>query len=457
MNPAPHIFRQYDIRGIVGQDLDASVAEAVGRAFGTLARRTLPDRTPRVAVGMDNRPSSPELADGLVRGLNAAGVDVVRVGTVPTGTLYWAERTLGTDAGIQVTGSHNPAEWNGIKMSLQRASVFGEAIQDLRRLIVDGDFEAGEGSDSTEDVLDRYVDDVTGRFSLPRPVKVAVDCGNGTASVVAVRLLEKLGAQVVPLFCESDGTFPNHHPDPTVDENLVDLMAAVKEHGAEVGIAFDGDGDRIGALDEHGNVIRGDIILLLFGLDLMERKGKGKKLVFDVKCSQVLPEVFEAHGGIPIMWMTGHSLMKKKMKDEGAPLAGELSGHICVGGDEYIGVDDALFDACYLIDLVARSNRTLSERVAEFPVYVSTPELRIDVTEENKFGLVERALAHFRERYDVVDVDGVRVQFGDGWGLLRASNTQPVLVARYEARTAERRDAIRAEMEAWLRDQGVEV
>jgi phosphomannomutase/phosphoglucomutase len=284
-----------------------------------------------------------------------------------------------------------------------------------------------------------------------------VDCGNGTASVVAVRLLEALGAEVVPLFCESDGTFPNHHPDPTVDENLVDLRAAVAEHGAELGIAFDGDGDRIGALDENGTVVRGDVLLLLFGLDLMERKGKGKKLVFDVKCSQVLPEVFEAHGGIPIMWKTGHSLMKKKMKDEGAPLAGELSGHICIGGDEYIGVDDALFDACYLIDLVARSTRPLSAKVADFPVYISTPELRIEVTEENKFGLVERALAHFRERYEVVDVDGVRVQFGDGWGLLRASNTQPVLVARYEARTEGRRDTIRAEMEAWLHEQGVEV
>lgn len=457
MNPPAHIFREYDIRGIVGLDLDASVAEGVGRAFGTVARRALAGRTPTVAVGMDNRPSSPDLADGLIRGLTAAGVDVVSVGTVPTGVLYWAERTLGTDAGIQITGSHNPAEWNGIKMSLRQASVFGEAIQNLRRCIVDGDFESGEGKTTREEVLDRYVDDVAGRFSLQRPVKVAVDCGNGTASVVAVRLLERLGAEVVPLFCESDGTFPNHHPDPTVDENLVDLVAAVKEHCADVGIAFDGDGDRIGALDENGQVIRGDIILLLFGLDLLSRKGKGQKLVFDVKCSQVLPEVFEAHGGIPIMWKTGHSLMKKKMKDEEAPLAGELSGHICIGGDEYIGVDDALFDACYLIDLVARTPRPLSALVSEFPKYVSTPELRIDVTEENKFGLVERALAHFRERYEVVDVDGVRVQFGDGWGLLRASNTQPVLVARYEARTEQRRDAIRSEMEAWLRDQGVEV
>jgi phosphomannomutase/phosphoglucomutase len=457
MYPAPHIFRQYDIRGIVGKDLDAEVARSVGRAFGTLARRTLGERTPRVAVGQDNRPSSPALADGLVEGLNAAGVDVVWVGTVPTGVLYWSEKTLGMDAGIQITGSHNPAEWNGIKMSLQGASVYGETIQDLRRTIVDDDFESGAGQSSTEEVLDRYVDDVTGRFSLARKVKVAVDCGNGTAAVVAEKLLERLGVEVIPLFCESDGTFPNHHPDPTVDENLVDLVAAVKAHGAEVGIAFDGDGDRIGAVDEHGNVVRGDLLTLLFGLDLMERKGRGKKLVFDVKCSQVLPEVFEAHGGVPIMWKTGHSLMKKKMKDEGAALAGELSGHICVGGDEYIGVDDALFDACYLIDILARSDRSLSAMVADFPAYVSTPEIRIEVTEENKFGLVERALAHFRETHEVVDVDGVRVLFGDGWGLLRASNTQPVIVARYEARSEARRDAIRAQMEAWLRDQGVEI
>ena len=309
MQPAPHIFRQYDIRGIVGKDLDVSVAEAVGRAFGTYARRTIQDRTPSVVVGMDNRPTSPELADGLIRGLNAAGVDVVQVGVVPTGVLYWSEKTLGTDAGIQITGSHNPAEWNGIKMSLRQASVFGDAIQELLRAINEGDLATGEGKTRTEDVMDRYVADVTGRFDLARPVKVVVDCGNGTAAVVAERLLGELGAEVIPLFCESDGTFPNHHPDPTVDANLVDMIAAVREHGAELGIAFDGDGDRIGAVDEHGTVIRGDILLLLFGLDLMARKGKGQKLIFDVKCTQALPEVFEAAGGEAIMGMTGHSLM----------------------------------------------------------------------------------------------------------------------------------------------------
>ena len=457
MIPAAHIFRQYDIRGIVGRDLDAGVARQVGRAYGTRLRERLPDRTPTVVVGRDNRPSSPELAEGLLQGLNQSGVDGVDVGTVPTGVLYWAEGALGVDGGIQITGSHNPPEWNGIKMSIQGGSVFGATITGFRDTIAAGSFAEGAGTTRTEEVLDRYVADVLGRFDLARPLKVVVDCGNGTASVVAERLLRGLGAQVVPLFCESDGTFPNHHPDPTVDENLRDLVAAVREHGAEVGIAFDGDGDRIGAVDENGSVVRGDLLVLLFGLDLISRRGPGRTLVFDVKCSQVLPQVFEAAGGRAIMWKTGHSLMKQKMKEVGADLAGELSGHICVGGDEYIGVDDALFDACYLIDLLARADRPLSGLVDALPKTVSTPELRIEVTEENKFTLVEEALEHFRDRYDVIDVDGVRVLFGGGWGLLRSSNTQPVIVARYEADSQARLDEIRGEMEAWLRSRGVEI
>jgi phosphomannomutase/phosphoglucomutase len=452
---APHIFRQYDVRGIVGKDLDESVADGVGRAYGTLLRREIPDRTPLVVVGRDNRPSSPDLASALAQGLVAAGVDVLDVGTVPTPVVYWSEMVLGTDGGIQITGSHNPAEWNGIKMSMQGRSVFGQAIQALREVIESGDMATGEGRMDTRDVLDDYVADVARRFRLARPVKVVVDCGNGSGALVAVPLLETLGAEVVPIYCTSDGTFPNHHPDPTVDENLVDLIAEVRTRGAELGIAFDGDADRLGAVDENGDVVRGDLLLLLFGLDLLERKGAPQKLVFDVKCTQALPEVFEAAGGTPIMWMTGHSLMKQKMKEEGAPLAGELSGHICVGGDDYLGFDDALYDACHLIDLLARSEPTLSERVAAFPAYVSTPEIRIEVTEETKFPLVAKALAHFSATHDVIDVDGVRVLFGDGWGLLRASNTQPVLVARYEARTPERLAAIRGTVEGWLHDQGV--
>ena len=454
MTPPKHIFRQYDIRGIVGQDLDAAIAEDVGRAFGSHVRQVAGKGSPRVAVGYDNRLTSPELAAGLIRGLRSAGVDVLGVGMVPTPVLYWSEATFATDAGVQITGSHNPPEWNGIKMSVGRASLFGDAIQDLYRRIVERDTTSGAGSLEREEVLDSYVADVAGRFKLARPVRVAVDAGNGVGALVAEKLMKALGAEVTPLFCDSDGTFPNHHPDPTVDHNLEDLIRAVRAGGLELGVAFDGDADRIGAVDEHGGIVRGDILLLLYGLDLLKRRGPGQKLVFDVKCSQALPEVFQAAGGVPIMAPTGHSLIKKRMKETGALLAGELSGHIMIA-DDYFGFDDALYDACRLIDMVARSEKSLSEQVAAFPAYVSTPEIRIDVTEERKWSVVSSAVAHFRARHDVIDVDGVRVLFGDGWALLRASNTQPVIVARYEARTSERLGEIRSEVEGWLKAQGV--
>jgi len=378
------------------------------------------------------------------------------LGTVPTPTLYWAEHTLPTDGGIQITGSHNPPEWNGIKMTLQSMSVYGDQIQALKGAIHRGEFREGAGSSKRIDVLERYVADLAGRFDLSRPVKVVLDCGNGVGSLVGVALLEALGAEVIPLYCESDGTFPNHHPDPTVDENLVDLIETVRREGAEVGIGFDGDADRIGAVDEHGQIVRGDLLLLLFGLDILEMRGRGQSLVFDVKCSQVVADEFTKAGGEAIMWKTGHSLIKEKMRETNAALGGELSGHICLA-DNYFGFDDAPYAACRLVDLIARSGRTLSEMVSDFPVYVSTPELRIEVTEETKFAIVEAAQNHFRETRDVIDVDGARVKFDGGWGLLRASNTQPILVARYEAETEEQLTAIRGEMESWLRTKGVEV
>jgi len=448
------IFRQYDIRGIVGQDLDASVAAQVGRAFGSKLRAESGKAEPTVAVGHDNRTTSPDLSASLVEGLRASGANVLDVGTVPTPVLYWSEVVHETDAGVQITGSHNPPEWNGIKMTVGRASLYGDAIQGLYERIQDRAFTSGAGSLEHVDVLDDYVRDVSGRFDLGRPMKVAADCGNGTGSLVAVPLLEALGAEVTPLFCESDGTFPNHHPDPTVDENLADLVRTVRGTPHDLGVAFDGDADRVGMIDENGAVVRGDILLLLLGLDLLAKRGPGQKLVFDVKCSQALPEVFAAAGGEPIMWKTGHSLQKVKMKETGALLAGELSGHIMVA-DDYFGFDDALYDACRLIALVSRSGRSLGELVADFPVYVSTPEIRIEVTEEEKWQIVERAVAHFKRSHEVIDVDGARVQFGDGWALLRTSNTQPVIVARFEARTPDRLAEIRADVAAWLADQGV--
>jgi phosphomannomutase/phosphoglucomutase len=453
----PHIFREYDIRGIVGEDLGPEVSEQIGRAYGSLVREDTGRERAGVVVGRDNRPSSPVLAEALIRGIRAAGVDVLDIGTVPTPMVYWAEATRRADGGVQVTGSHNPAEWNGIKMTSGGRAIYGDAIQGLRQRIESDTQGSGHGGYQSEDVSVPYVADLAGRFSLPRRVKIALDCGNGSGSLVAEPLFAALGVDVVPLFCESDGTFPNHHPDPTVDENLEDLIAAVREHECELGVAFDGDADRLGVVDENGSVVRGDLILLLFGLDLLQRKGPGQKLIFDVKCSQALPEVFGRAGGEPIMWKTGHSLIKEKMRETGAPLAGELSGHICVGGDLYYGFDDALFDACLLVDLLARRDRPLSTLVGGFPQYVSTPEIRVEVTEESKWDVVRAARVHFGATHEVVDVDGVRVLFSDGWGLLRASNTQPVLVLRYEARSGTRLEEIRETMESFLRSQGVDL
>ena len=449
-----HIFRQYDIRGIVGEDLDPEVTEAVGRAFGSRVRRDANSSSPTVAVGCDNRTTSPALAEGLISGIRSAGVDVFDVGTVPTPVLYWSEVRLGTDAGVQITGSHNPPEWNGIKMTYGGSSLYGDAIQDLLHSIQASNFTSGSGGYERLTVLDRYVDDIAARFSLDQPMRVAVDCGNGTGSILAVRLLEAIGVEVTPLFCESDPTFPNHHPDPTVDENLIDLIRTIESGNHDLGVAFDGDADRIGAIDDQGKIIRGDILLLLFGLDLLKKRGPGQKLIFDVKCSQVLPELFKEAGGEPIMWQTGHSLIKKKMRETGALLAGELSGHIMIA-DDYLGFDDALYNACRLIEIISHSGRTLSEMISDFPEYSSTPEIRIDVTEDQKWAVVSEAEAYFKEKYDVIGVDGVRILFGDGWALLRASNTQPAIVARFEARSESRLLEIRTEIAEWLTQAGV--
>lgn len=455
-----HIFREYDIRGIVDEDLTEEVVRSVGRAYGSTIRESLEgegvSRIPLVAVGGDNRPSSGRLAAALIAGLNEAGADVTYLGTVPTPVVYWAEGEVGADGVIQITGSHNPPEWNGIKMTLGGRPFYGAAIQALASRIEADDFSSGTGSTRELHLLDRYVKDLAPRFHLDRPIRAVVDCGNGTGSVVAVQLLEAVGVEVIPLFCESDGTFPNHHPDPSVDHNMEDVIREVRARKANLGIAFDGDADRLGAVDEEGKVIRADLLLLLFGMDLLKRKGPGQLLVYDVKCSQALPEVFEAAGGKTVMWKTGHSLIKEKMKETSAPLGGELSGHICFA-DDFIGSDDALYAACRLAALLSTSDEPLSKLIDRFPKYASTPEIRIDLTEETKIALVSSALEYFGSRYEVIGVDGVRVLFPGGWALLRASNTQPVVVARFEAVNEGRLQEIRDEVEGWLRLQGVHV
>ena len=451
---APGIFRQNDIRGIVDRDLTVEAARAIGRAYAAVLRAR--GVAGEIAVGRDNRPSGAKLRDALVTGLTESGVEVVDVGVVPTPLLYWSLFNLGVAGGIQITGSHNPAEYNGFKLCLGTESLHGHDIQELFAHI-DTPPHGSPGKVRQVDILDRYVEDVAGRIgTLSRPLKVVYDCGNGAATRVAPQLFRALGLDAVGLFTEDDGTFPNHHPDPTVPENLEDLIAAVRRDGAEVGIAFDGDADRIGMVDDSGRIVWGDHLLILYARDVFARRGPGVPVIFDVKCSQALPDAITRAGGTPVMWKTGHSLIKEKMKELRAPLAGEMSGHMFFA-DGYYGYDDALYGAARLLRILADSGRTVRELLADVPEFVSTPEIRVDCGDDVKFGIVERAVAHFRNRYDVIDVDGVRVLFGDGWGLIRASNTQPILVTRFEARSQTRLAQIQNEMEGWLRQQGVTV
>ncbi|HLZ44396.1 MAG TPA: phosphomannomutase/phosphoglucomutase [Gemmatimonadales bacterium] len=450
------IFRQYDIRGLVDKELTPASARAVGQAYTTFAWERL-GKQPRVAVGRDNRPSGARLAQGIAEGIAAAGGRALDIGELPTPALYFATKTLDVDGGIQVTGSHNPPEFNGFKMVLAHDAVFGDDIQVLHRLIDEGRLASKPGGTISHhrDLLKDYRAAIVKRNTpLARRFKVVVDCGNGVTSLVAVDALRDLGVDVVALFAESDGTFPNHHPDPTVLENLHDLQAAVKREKAELGIAFDGDGDRIGAVDEKGEPVLGDQLLVLFGRDLVRRLGKGKPVIFDVKCSEILPQMLKKAGLEPVMWKTGHSFIKQKMKEIGAPLAGEMSGHMFFGGDWY-GFDDALFAAARLLNYVAREGGPLSRLLADLPKTYATPEIRVDCSDDEKFDIVQQAAADFGETHSVFTLDGVRITFPQGWGLLRASNTQPVLVMRFEATSPAARDAYRTAVESWLAARGV--
>ncbi|MHB1311371.1 MAG: phosphomannomutase/phosphoglucomutase [Gemmatimonadaceae bacterium] len=450
---SPSIFRQYDIRGVVGEDLTNEAAEGVGRGYAALmAERGI---TGAVVVGRDNRLTGPALRDALVKGLTDCGVDVVDIGETPTPVNYWCLHNLDVVGGIQITGSHNPPEFNGFKLSLGHGSVHGEGIQRLQALIAGARNAATPGRMSTQAVLDRYVSDIAGRVGpINRPLKVVVDCGNGAGALAAPQLFKALGCDTTLIFAESDGTFPNHHPDPTVVANLQDLIAEVRRTGAEVGIGFDGDADRIGIVDRDGTIIWGDYLLILYARDVLARTGKGQTIIFDVKCSQALPDAITAAGGVPLMYKTGHSLIKDKMKELHAPLAGEMSGHMFFT-EGFYGHDDALYGAARLLRILDDSGKRVDELLADVPRYVSTPELRVDCPDDRKFAIVEAAQKHFALTREVVAVDGARILFGDGWGLIRASNTQPILVMRFEARTEARLAEIRAEVDGWLATQGI--
>jgi len=444
-----HIFREYDIRGVVGADLTDESVEVIGRGLGTYLRR---NGAASVTLGGDVRHSTGGFMQAITRGLLSTGIDVIDIGLAPTPVLYYSEYALPVDGAVMITGSHNPPDMNGIKMNLRKGSVYGEAIQEIRGLIERSDFEEGEGTRSEASVRDAYIEAIRSRIKLERPLKVVADCGNGCASFVTKELLSSLGCDLVSLYCEPDGDFPNHHPDPTVLEYITDLRAAVTRERADVGIGYDGDADRVGTIDENGELIFADKVLALLAREILA-KGPAE-IVFDVKCSQALVEDIEAHGGTPVMWKTGHSLLKKKIVDSGAPIGGEMSGHMVLA-DDYFPFDDAIYASCRVLQMLSRSDTTLSQMVATIPRYYSTPEIRGEVSDDAvKFEMVRKAVEYFRAHHDVIDVDGVRVLFGDGWGLVRASNTQPVIVLRFEARTEERLEEIQKLVTDKLREFG---
>jgi phosphomannomutase/phosphoglucomutase len=428
------IFREYDIRGLVDQDLTEDAVRLVGRALGSEVREK---GGRRVVVGRDCRESGPRFSLAMIDGLVSTGVDVTDLGVVPTPLTYFAAATLPVDGLVMITGSHNPPEYNGLKVGVGKSTLHGDGIQALwRRIAADG-FSRGSGKVDTHDIVTPYLAYVRKNLKLgPRKLKAVVDAGNGTGGVIAVPLFRSMGIDVVPLFVEMDGRFPNHHPDPTVEKNLEFLKAKVLSTGADLGIAYDGDADRVGAVDEKGKVLWGDQLMILFSRAVLA-ENPGAAIVGEVKCSKTLYDDIAARGGRGIMWKAGHSLIKAKMKEEGALLAGEMSGHIFFA-HRWFGFDDGIYSSGRLLELVSHTDRPVSTLLADVPRTFSTPEIRYDCPEEMKFELVRRAQEWFAARHDAVTVDGVRVLFPDGWGLVRASNTQPLLVLRFEAQTPER-------------------
>ena len=442
----PNVFRQYDVRGVYPTDLNEEFVTLLGKGIGTYLLRS---GVEEAALSRDCRTHSPVISEWLRNGLVSTGIRVRDVGTNPTPLLYYTLFKRPVGGGVQVTGSHNPPEYNGFKICRGKSTIFGEEIQKIRRLMEAGDFESGQGEVIQDSVQEDYIEEVVQGARLgDRRFRVILDAGNGTGGVVAHPILQKLGFECECLFCDMDGTFPNHHPDPTQPENLEALIARVAETGAEVGLAFDGDADRLGVVDSKGRIVWGDQLMILFARSILQEV-PGASFVFDVKCSQVLVDEIRKMGGEPIMWKTGHSLIKAKMKETGAQLAGEMSGHLFFA-HRYYGYDDAIYAAVRLVELLTRSDKPLAALLDELPKAYNTPEIRVDCPDDLKFDLVAAAVERFRRDHEVVDVDGARILFGDGWGLVRASNTQPVLVLRFEASSPERLEEIRRYVEGEL-------
>jgi phosphomannomutase/phosphoglucomutase len=441
-----NIFREYDIRGIVGRQLTDETVGVVGRAIGTFFAR---NEARRIAIGYDARGSSPRFCELLTTAFTAAGCDVVLIGMVPTPVLYHTVFTHDVDGGVMITGSHNPPDHNGFKICLGKDALFGSQIREIGEIAASGSFTDGEGSVDSIDVLDEYCADIVSRIDLDTertgPLKVVIDAGNGMGGVTAVPVYRELGVDLIEMFSDPDPEFPNHHPDPTVTENLADLIEAVRENQADVGIAFDGDGDRLGVVDETGRIIWGDELMVLLSRSVLAER-PGSTIIAEVKCSQTLFDDIEAHGGRPLMWKAGHSLIKAKMKETGAVLAGEMSGHIFFA-DRFYGFDDACYAGARVLEILSKTDKPLSSLLGDIPKTFSTPELRVECSDNAKFDVVKRIAEHFEKTHNVITVDGARILFENGWGLVRASNTQAILVLRFEADSAESLDEIRSEVE----------
>jgi phosphomannomutase/phosphoglucomutase len=443
----PEVFREYDVRGLVDRDLNPAFVEELGRAIGTFAGRR---GVRTMTLGRDCRLSSESYAGAMARGLLSTGIDVTDLGLCATPLLYFSIRHFGTDGGVMVTGSHNPPEFNGFKICVGPDTIYGDDIQELRRIMERGEYSEGRGHADRREVAGAYEDYLAGALTIRRGISVAVDGGNGVAGLFALPLFRRLGCRISEIYCEPDGRFPNHFPDPTVPENLRDLISLVQKEGADLGIAFDGDGDRIGAVTDGGRILWGDELLLLFSRFILKER-PGATIIGEVKCSQNLYDDIARHGGRPIMWKAGHSLIKGKMKEEKAVLAGEMSGHLFFA-DRYFGYDDAIYAAARLLEILSTSGTSLSALLADVPRTFTTPEIRVDCPDDRKFRVVEEVKARFARTHQIIDIDGVRVPFADGWGLIRASNTQPVLVLRFEAQTEERLREIRALVEGALEE-----
>ena len=438
MNLNQYIFREYDIRGKVSDDFPPELVEALGKGFGTYIKRS---GGQEIALSGDVRLTTPDLMEQFKTGVLSTGVDVIKIGILPTPANYYSMFSLGVAGAVQITGSHNPPEFNGFKLSRDKKAVFGEAIQEIRVIIEKEDYETGEGTEASYDILTKYKRMIASKIDIKKRMKVVMDCGNAAGAICAPEIFKNLNVELTELYCDVDGTFPNHHPDPTVKENLADLISLVKQGSYDIGLAFDGDADRVGVVDETGDIVWADQLLALFLPEVVE---EGDEILYDVKCSQALEEMIVKYGGKPVMWKTGHSLIKQRMSELNCKLGGEMSGHIFFA-DDYFGYDDAIYVAARIVQTLSRTDQKLSQLKAELPKYYSTPEMRLEVeSDEEKFRIAKEAVAYFTENYDCSTVDGVRIKFGDGWGLVRSSNTQPVIVCRFEANTAERMEEIQS-------------